>query len=285
MIDEGATLDDDTLALVFDDYPLTAIESPDPRRHRLFFVDSDERDAALIALTHRFASAARVTAVDVEDDGWATKVQAALQAVRVGGLVIAPPWDVAHALEIASSRGVEAADSSPARLIVIEPSTGFGTGHHQSTRLCLRALQRLDLRDRAVIDVGTGSGVLAIAAAVLGATTIVAVDNDADALEAARRNMDLNAVAGRVTLQQAGLADYSAPPADVVVANLTVSILTRFVGTLTELVAPDALLVVGGFTSDQVSLVLDAFSGWTAVARDDEDDWVGLTLRRPLIDR
>jgi len=144
---------------------------------RVFFKTPDTRDGAARALTADFAG--RLTSVspaDVPDDGWAARSQAKLGAVRIEQIVVAPPWETS-----AAKRGEI--------LVVIEPSMGFGTGHHATTRLCLQLLQNVTVKGRRVIDVGTGSGVLAIAASTLGAATTVAVDCDPDALENARENI------------------------------------------------------------------------------------------------
>jgi ribosomal protein L11 methyltransferase len=167
------------------DFNITAINE-EPLVWRVFFQTSAERDRAHEMLQTMFSDLA-FTPVDVPDENWAARSQAALRAVRVGAIVVAPPWDVPEA-------------SRDTRVIVIQPSMGFGTGHHSTTRLCLDALQRVDLRHQSVIDVGTGSGVLAIAASLLGAASVVGFDDDADAVTAARENLELNPDA-RVTLE------------------------------------------------------------------------------------
>jgi ribosomal protein L11 methyltransferase len=166
-------------------------------------------------------------------------------------------------------------------VIEIEPSMGFGTGHHQSTRLCLAGLQSIDLAGRRVIDAGTGSGVLAIAAAMLGASDVLALDNDPDAVAAARDNVGRNGAGATVRCEVADLGEFETAAAPVVVANLTAFLLRRYASTIETLVAPGGQLVTSGFTADQVPLVLDAFPGFTLLHREDEDDWVALRLGRP----
>src|SRR5512138_928935 len=138
---------------------------------RVFFTNARERDAACAALAARV----EVAAVDVSDEDWARRSQENLQPITIGALTIFP-----SAIEGTAIVNQQAALPMS---IVIRPSMGFGTGHHATTRLCLEALQAIDVRDRTVLDVGTGSGVLAIAAVLLGAGRATGIDTDADALQ------------------------------------------------------------------------------------------------------
>jgi ribosomal protein L11 methyltransferase len=220
--------------------------------------------------------------VDVEDEGWAERSQAELTAIEVGGMIVAPPWDLPQG------------DAAAGRLlIVIEPSMGFGTGHHQTTRLCLRALQEADLHGKRVLDLGTGSGVLAIAAAKLGAASVLGVDDDPDAIDAARKNVTLNGLgpdaAGSdapgdapvsVRIERADIKTAVTEPADVVLANLTGALLVRFAEGVMRHAAPGGLLILSGFTEDERFSVGHAFRALDIVRDDREDGWIGLTLRR-----
>ena len=235
---------------------------------RVFFRSSAVRDAAASALRAQFARAlTRLQSVDVPDEGWARRSQDNLRAIRVGRIVVAPPWDAAAAT---------ADDVS----VVIDPSTGFGTGHHETTRLCLTILQRLPLVGRRVIDVGTGSGVLAIAAAKLGAERVIGVDNDPEALRNAAENVAGNACEGRVELIEAELGSLSLPSADVVTANLTAAVLERFAEPLVRLMNPGGTIVISGFGPHDVESLAGSFTELAPRETLHEGTWTAQRLQR-----
>jgi ribosomal protein L11 methyltransferase len=266
-------------AFLFDYSPTAMVDTsgaqPDGRRAwRVFFATPDAREVACAALAaSEWQARVDVSIIDVEDEGWAEKSQAELTAIEVGNMIVAPPWDLPQSERVSG-------DAAAGRmLIVIEPSMGFGTGHHQTTRLCLRALQDLGVRGKRVLDLGTGSGVLAIAAAKLGAASVLGVDDDPDAVDAARKNVTLNDVAVRI--ERADIKTAETEPADIVVANLTGALLVRFAEGVMRHAAPGGLLILSGFTEDERFSVGHAFRTFDIVRDDREDGWIGLTLRRP----
>jgi ribosomal protein L11 methyltransferase len=233
---------------------------------RVFFRTRAQRNAARTALRAEFRNAlVELSPIDVPDEDWARRSQANLKAVRVGRIVVAPPWDL-------PSANVRAPDI----LVVIEPSMGFGTGHHATTRLCLQLLQELDTKGRRVIDVGTGSGVLAIAAAKLGAASVLALDNDRDALVNARENIARNGVA--VDVREGDLAALDAPPADLVLANLTGAALRRQAAPLSRFVARDGALILSGFAPDESPDVLAEYA-FAAAGETRDGEWAAVLLR------
>ena len=235
---------------------------------RVFFRSSAVRDAAASALRAQFARAlTRLQSVDVPDEGWARRSQENLRAIRVGRIVVTPPWDATAA----------AADDVS---VVIDPSTGFGTGHHETTRLCLTILQRLPVVGRHVIDVGTGSGVLAIAAAKLGAERVIAVDNDPEALRNAAENVAGNACEGRVELVEAELGSLSLPSADVVTANLTAAVLERFAEALVRIMNPGGTIVISGFGPHDVESLAGSFAELAPRETLHEGNWTAQRLQR-----
>jgi ribosomal protein L11 methyltransferase len=260
---EAATLQE-LLYAALDPFEPLAIQDLDTGDGwRVFFRHPDQRNAARTALVVEFGPRlGEVTAVEVSDEDWAGRSQARLTAVRAGRLVVAPPWN-------ARAEGDDI-------LVVIEPSMGFGTGHHATTRLCLELLQTLDLRGRRVIDVGTGSGVLAIAAVKLGAADVVALDHDPDALVNARENATANGAS--IDIREADLAALRLAPGDVVLANLTGAVLQRFTSDLRALVAPTGRLIVSGIGPWELPDVVTALEA-TLVQQRADGDWCAAVLR------
>ena len=235
---------------------------------RVFLADPTRVDAAAQRLAARFAETGlRIERVDVEDEDWAARSQAHLTRVTVGRLTVAPPWD--------------AAPPADGTLVIVYPSTGFGTGHHQSTRLCLGLLQKVPLTGRRALDLGTGSGVLALAAWRLGATDVDAIDYDEDALVNARENLRLNGAGSAIRLRQADLRVEPVAPGDVVTANLTGALLISQAPSLAALVAPGGTLIVSGFLASEVDEVRSTFTPeLTCVEEAGEDAWRALRFTR-----
>jgi ribosomal protein L11 methyltransferase len=265
-----------------DDHAPTAVTEldaggDDSLAWRVFFATDEARTIAAQALANAPEwEGATSVAVDVDDEAWAERSQASLTAVRVGRIVVTPPWDMDGAAMLA--RGTLGSPDS--HVVVIEPSMGFGTGHHESTRLCLAALQRTPLAGRSVLDVGTGSGVLAIAAAQLGAARAVGVDEDRDALASAASNVALNGFpAGRVEMRHGNLLAQALPVADVVLGNLTGALLRRAAATLIAAIAPGGCLIVSGFTEDERLAVEHAFAPLAVASAEAEHGWLALTFR------
>ena len=282
--DEGA------LAAVLDDFDPTAIQDmttlplppgglwdptyppppeppPAPLHWRVFFATAEQRDAAETGVRQMFASLS-VERDDVSDEDWAARSQRALTAVTAGRFIVAPPWDIP-----------KTADRT---IIVIEPSRGFGTGHHASTRLCLRALSEIDVTGKRVLDLGTGSGVLAMAAYASAARQVVALDIDPDAIDCARDSARLNPRLGQIhwlvgDFRDRGWDALSGGPFDVVLANLTGGMLTSSAARIRELITRDGVLIASGFDEDEQAGVEQAL-GLPRRAAFTEERWVGVIL-------
>ena len=280
-------LGDDLVHAFLIDFNLIAIHDS-----RFFFHGTDDRDRAAAALRAHFPGI-DARPIDVPDEDWAARSQAALRAITVGALTIAPPWDVPGRTSAydptdptstyvpgrlkpaptePTAMYVGAGFSQP-EIIIIEPSMGFGTGHHATTRLCLAAMQQIDVRGRSVIDVGTGSGVLAIAARRLGAGGVLAIDDDPDAIAAASANVKLNQES-RIALEIADFRSAKIGQFDLVTANLTGGLLTASADRLQSLAIPGGRLILSGFMDHEERHVLQAFERCRVEWRAQEDEWV-----------
>ncbi len=254
----GAT---DLMLATVDDFAPTAIEERDGSI-RVFFETPAARDAARFALAARCA----VAPINVSDEDWARRSQENLTPITIGRVTVCP--------------NPQSLTPNPCS-IVIAPSMGFGTGHHATTRLCLRALQAIDLTNGFVLDVGTGSGVLAIAAVCLGAAEALGIDTDEDAIQSARKNLALNPDVRNVTFDVGDVSSTPLPAADVITANLTGALLVRSAITLLRAARPGGTLILSGLQSHERNAVVRAFLPAAVVLERTEDEWVGLTVKKP----
>jgi ribosomal protein L11 methyltransferase len=270
------TNDERVLALV-DDFSPTAIDEHDGVL-TIFFSHSSARDQARDAITRAMPQAS-LTPRDVDDEDWARRSQTNITPITVGRVTVAPPWNIPTP---PAPRALPAPPALPAHVtVIIEPSMGFGTGHHATTRLCLRALQATELAGADVLDVGTGSGVLAIAACGLGARCAIGIDNDADAIRSANDNLQLNDGAGDVHFVLADLAVWlDGRRADVVTANLTGAVLERAAASILAAARPGGTLILSGLLTPEQPAVLAAFRAAHLADAFEEDGWAALILKK-----
>ena len=258
-------VDRDLALAAADDFTPTAVEECDDGI-RIFFSSAESRDRALVALSSRFAA----TSIDVDDEDWARRSQRDLAPITIGRIVV-------HSGPVRPALSADSALSAPID-IMIPPSMGFGTGHHATTRLCLAALQRLGLRDKVVLDAGTGSGLLAIAAAKLGAARAIGIDDDRDAIQAAKENLEFNTVTN-VEFVVGDLLKDALPAADVVVANLTGGLVVRAATRLVAAASRGGVLIVSGVLAAERDEIRRAFANQVFVEDVQEDEWLGFTVR------
>lgn len=200
---------------------------------------------------------------EVPDTDWHAAWRASIEPVVVGPITIAPPW-----------LAVSGPDT-----IVIEPGQAFGTGHHETTTGCLAALLELDLHGRSVLDIGTGTGVLAIAAAKLGASAVTACDTDPLAVEATIQNAAHNGAEIRAIL--GSLDAVGAGTFGVVVANLDTATLSHLAPDIAARVARGGWLIASGVSIERCDEAVTAFAlaGLPVLDRAGRE-WVVLTARR-----
>ncbi len=232
----------------------------------------DRLENTLLALKAALAEVpgvpSEITVRFVAEEDWATAWKQYFKPQRIGQrIVVKPTWE-------------EFTPEGDDLILQIDPGMAFGTGLHATTRLCLRALEANVKPGIKVADVGTGSGILAVGAALLGAAQVEAVDNDPLAVRVAQENVDVNGVQDRVHCYEAD----TPPPGTfaIVVANILADVILGMASSLVAAIEPGGLLIASGIierSADDVQKGLTA-AGLTVEEVTTEGEWVAILARR-----
>ena len=215
---------------------------------------------------------------ELPDEDWKNSYKAHFKAWKFGRLNWVPVWE-RETFVLPAGEAV----------LWLDPGMAFGTGNHETTRLCCERLARLTEergpRGR-VIDAGCGSGILALSAAKLGYVDIVAFDNDPEAVQVSEENAALNGLAGKVEFFAGDLVTgLAGRQAELLLANIQADVLLRYASELCAAVAPGGQLVLSGILGQELESVRTPFAlvaaGWRMESRV-LGEWADLALTRPL---
>jgi ribosomal protein L11 methyltransferase len=207
---------------------------------------------------------------EVPDRDWLAEWKKGWQPIKAGRFIVAPPWIEPALLAPQGS-------SEDSIIIRIEPGMAFGTGTHETTRLCLKAIEK-HFRGGSFLDVGTGTGILAIAAAKMFADArIEGCDTDVEAVRIAKENARLNEAAGQIEFRAGSVGEQTAS-ADLVCANLTAPVIVELLPAL--LAATCGRLVLSGILDTQADMVQTRVAelGATILETDQDGEWVALVV-------
>ncbi|MGD6872681.1 50S ribosomal protein L11 methyltransferase [Sutcliffiella horikoshii] len=208
---------------------------------------------------------------EVNEEEWATAWKKYYNPVKISEkFTIVPTWETYEPV------------SSDEKIIELDPGMAFGTGTHPTTVLCIQAIERTVKPHDKVIDVGTGSGVLSIAAAMLDAKEVLALDLDDVAVESAKLNIKLNKAHPTVTVKQNNLLKNVEGPVDVVVANILAEVIVRFTDDVYRVLENGGTFISSGIISMKKQEVKDALikSGFKIEETMMMEDWVAFIAKK-----
>jgi ribosomal protein L11 methyltransferase len=211
-----------------------------------------------------------LTTREVAEEDWANAWKEYYHVARLGQrVVIKPSWRnyVPQPGEV---------------VLELDPGMAFGTGLHPTTRMCLELLEQRVRPGVRVLDVGTGSGILALAAAKLGAASVLALDVSSVAVEAAQANVRANGLEDRVAVRLGSIEEASDERYDLVVANIIARVIADLAPALVAALAPGGILIAGGIIEERLPLAEDALraAGLAEIDQVRDGDWVTLVGRR-----
>ncbi len=232
----------------------------------------------------------RIEVSDISDLDWENSWKEYFHSFSVDGIRISPPWESGQ--EGKEEAGTEEGEIS----IIIDPGSAFGTGQHETTRLCLRGLRKYLKEGDAVLDVGTGSGILGIAALKLGAARVFGTDLDESVLSAVSKNLSLNGIPEELfPVSIVNLAEEMPSSTeeknfpnhdvfDIACANILAPVIIRLIPTIGKLLKVGGLFLSSGILEEKQQEVLDAFSRvpdlFEVLEITHEGEWIGIAAKR-----
>lgn len=207
-----------------------------------------------------------VSSVKIDSADWENEWRKYYNPINLGKVVVVPAW--------------QKAPDGAVYPVYIEPGMAFGTGNHETTSMCIELMQDLELKDKTVLDMGCGSGILGIAAAVLGAGAVVLSDIDPQAAEASAYNAELNKVSDKCKIILGDLNTDSCK-ADLVIANITADVLLRLRDQMNELLKPDGAVIISGIINSRGGEIESAYRKLFRIeSKLCRGEWQAMLLRR-----
>ncbi|MGJ9381686.1 50S ribosomal protein L11 methyltransferase [Salipaludibacillus sp. CF4.18] len=214
----------------------------------------------------------KVTVSEVNEEDWATAWKKYYKPVKISDhITITPTWEDYKAVQ------------DDEMIIELDPGMAFGTGTHPTTVLCIQALEKHMKKGSTVVDVGTGSGVLSIAAAKLGAASVEALDLDEVAVESALLNITLNNTQDIVSVQQSNLLDQVKDSSDIIVANILAEVVVKMTNDAFRLLEPNGKLITSGIIQTKRAMVKEAMlsAGFQIDEIVEMEDWIAIVAKKP----
>lgn len=211
-----------------------------------------------------------ITTAELQDEDWSDTWKQYFHTEKPGDrVVIKPTWEEYEAKE-------------DEVVIELDPGAAFGTGTHATTSMCIKELEALVKPDDVVFDIGTGSGILSIIAAKLGARDIQAVDYDDSVLKIVEENLEQNHVENIISVAQSDLMQNVHGKANLVIANIIADIIIRLFPQLDEHLEADGTLLTSGIIEDRIDDVINAGQehGFAVVKRKENKGWACITFKR-----
>ncbi len=212
-----------------------------------------------------------VEVCDLDDADWVNEWKKYYKPIHIGKIVIVPKW-------------IKYTTEADERVVLIDPGMAFGTGSHESTRLCLELFGELDCVGKSVLDIGAGSGILGISASICGAESVYLSDIAPLAVKACHENAELNNIKNAV-ITQADLLENATVKGDIVFANITADILIALSGNIGNVLKKDGYIILSGIIHKRYDDVLKAYldKGYILDKSVVLGEWCGLRLKNKVV--